>query len=72
MQLGRLEPMKKMIKWFEIISANNIDLPVTPADSEKPEEKPKAIKTPKIETTHVKEGKLSKSAPRKIESRGVK
>ena len=64
--------MKKMIKWFEILSANKIDIPVTPADSEKPEEKPKATKTPKIETTHVKEGKPSKSAPRKIESRGVK
>jgi hypothetical protein len=64
--------MKKMIKWFEIITAKNIDIPVAPADTEKPEEKPKAVKTPKIETTHVKEGKPSKSAPRKIESRGVK
>jgi hypothetical protein len=64
--------MKKMIKWFEILTTNNIDIPVTPADSEKSEEKSKAVKAPKIETTHVKEGKPSKSAPRKIESRGVK
>ena len=64
--------MRKMIKWFEILTANNIDIPITPADSEKPDEKPKAVKTPKIDTTHVKEGKPAKSAPRKIESRGVK
>ena len=64
--------MKKMIKWFEIITAKNIDIPVAPADNEKADEKPKAVKNPKIETTHVKEGKPSKSASRKIESRGVK
>ncbi len=64
--------MRKMIKWFEILTTNNIDIPIASVDNEKPDEKPKAIKTPKIDTTHVKEGKQAKSAPRKIESRGVK
>ncbi|MEP6595854.1 MAG: DUF5606 domain-containing protein, partial [Ginsengibacter sp.] len=54
--------MRKMIRWFEILTANNIDIPIAPVDNEKPDEKPKAIKTPKIDTTHVKEGKPAKSA----------
>ena len=64
--------MRKMIKWFEILTTNKIDIPVAPVDKDKPEEKPKAVKTPKIDTNHVKEGKPAKSASRKIESRGVK
>lgn len=64
--------MRKMIKWFEILTANKIDIPIAPTDNDKPDEKPKAVKTPKIDITHAKEGKPAKSAPRKIESRGVK
>jgi len=64
--------MKKMIKWFEILTANNIEIPVRSEEDEKSDEKPKAVKSPKIDTAHVKEGKPQKSAPRKIESRGVK
>jgi hypothetical protein len=64
--------MKKMIKWFEILTSKNIDIPTKSLDSDKADEKPKSTKTPKLESTNVKEGKPAKSAPRKIESRGVK
>jgi hypothetical protein len=64
--------MRKMIKWFEILTANKIDIPVAAANNDKPDEKPKAVKPPKIDVSHAKEGKPAKSAPRKIESRGVK
>lgn len=65
--------MKKMIKWFDILTANGVDFSNVSAEHEEGggEEKPKAIK-PKIDTTHVKEGKPTKSTSRKIESRGVK
>src|SRR5215216_4247557 len=41
--------MKKMIKWFEILTVNNIDFSITPPDNENApgDEKPKAVK-PKI------------------------
>lgn len=66
--------MKKMLKWFEILTANNIDFSITPPVSGDAagDEKPKAIKPSKPDTMHVKEGKPTKSASRKIESRGVK
>ncbi|MEO6330327.1 MAG: DUF5606 domain-containing protein [Ginsengibacter sp.] len=66
--------MKKMIKWLDILTTNNVDFSIIPPDNENApgDEKPKAIKAPKPETTNVKEGKPTKSAPRKIESRGVK
>ena len=63
--------MKKMIKWFEILTSNNVDIPTVSDDNNKTDEKPKASK-PKVDATNSKEGKPSKSAPRKIESRGVK
>ena len=66
--------MKKMVKWFEILTANNVDFAITPAENDDiaGDEKPKAVKQPKPETVNVKEGKPTKSASRKIESRGVK
>src|SRR5215216_3163377 len=41
--------MKKMVKWFEVITVNNIDFSITPPDNENApgDEKPKAVK-PKI------------------------
>jgi hypothetical protein len=64
--------MKKMIKWYEILTANNIEIPASSEEEVKTDEKPKAVKAPKADNTNVKEGKPQKTAPRKIESRGVK
>ena len=67
--------MKKMVKWYGILTANKIEinLPEQKDNADgTPGEKPKAVKAPKIETSHIKEGRPTKSASRKIESRGVK
>lgn len=66
--------MKKMIKWFEILTSNNIDFSkaASPDEDVAGDEKPKAVKPSKPDISHAKEGKPTKSAPRKIESRGVK
>ena len=64
--------MRKMIKWFEVLTTNNIDIPASPEEDVKTDEKPKTSKAPKTDNIHMKEGKPQKSAPRKIESRGVK
>jgi Domain of unknown function (DUF5606) len=66
--------MKKMIRWYEILTANNIDISIkTPDASEgSTDEKPKAIKPAKKELSSIKEGKLLNPTTRKIESRGVK
>lgn len=59
--------MKKMIRWFGIITKNEIDFTKTSEGSEQvTEQKPQKQEAP------VKEGKPMKSAARKIESRGVK
>jgi hypothetical protein len=63
--------MRKMIRWYEILTAGKIDIPASPEENQKADDKPKAAK-PKVDATSMKEGKPSKSAPRKIESRGVK
>src|SRR6478672_9203683 len=54
--------MKKMIKWFDILTANNVDFSKAPAENEEGggDEKPKAIKPAKMDTAHVKEGKPTK------------
>jgi hypothetical protein len=66
--------MKKMIKWFDILTANDVDFSEKTTDNaDVPgDEKPKAVKPSKPDTLHVREGKPTKSASRKIESRGVK
>lgn len=61
--------MKKMIKWFGILKANNVEISVNKDQAGAADEKPKA---PKTEAANLKEGKPIKSASRKIESRGVK
>jgi hypothetical protein len=62
--------MKKMIKWFDILTANNIDISVKEsADGDDIDGKPKAVKQPKND---MPVAKPIKSASRKIESRGVK
>jgi len=66
--------MKKMVKWYEILRANNIDFSnKTPDGSESlADEKAKANKSPKKELAPLKEGKPLNPTTRKIESRGVK
>jgi len=66
--------MKKMIKWYGILTANNIDISVKPADAIEGamDEKPKAIKPAKKDLAPIKEGKPLNPTTRKIESRGVK
>ncbi len=63
--------MKKMIKWFQIIEKNKIEIKIKSA--EETDEAHENNKTTKpIQTAHVKDMKPQKSATRKIESRGVK
>src|SRR5204863_9247592 len=38
--------MKKMIKWFEVLTANNIEIPTSPEEEAKGDEKPKTVKAP--------------------------
>ncbi len=63
--------MKKMIKWFQIIQKNDIEIKVkSPDETEDATESNKTYKP--VQTAHVKDMKPQKSATRKIESRGVK
>ena len=63
--------MKKMIKWFQIIQKNDIEIKVkSPDETEDATESNKTHKP--VQTAHVKDMKPQKSATRKIESRGVK
>ena len=66
--------MKKMIKWYGILTANDVDISIKPTDGNEvnPDEKPKAIKPAKKDLAPVKEGKPLNPTTRKIESRGVK
>jgi hypothetical protein len=66
--------MKKMVKWFQILEKNKIE--IRPKSSEEAAEGSETVATPKPpvhsvhkETAHVKP---QKAATRKIESRGVK
>jgi Domain of unknown function (DUF5606) len=66
--------MKKMVKWFQILEKNKIEIKVKSAE-EKEETSVDSIVNQKPghkETAHVKDMKPQKSATRKIESRGVK
>ncbi len=65
--------MKKMVKWFQIIDKNNIDIKSKSEEEEK-EAAPEAknTKPAHTENANVKNAKPQKAAPRKIESRGVK
>ncbi len=63
--------MKKMVKWFQIIQKNDIEIKVKSADEG--DDIAESTKPPKpVQTAHVKDMKPQKSATRKIESRGVK
>ena len=63
--------MRKMIKWFQIIQKNDIEIKLK--SPEETDDSTENNKTPKpIQTAHVKDMKPQKAASRKIESRGVK
>lgn len=62
---------KKMVKWFQIIQKNKIEIP-TEAQEEKETQAPKSTKNTHTENAHVKDMKPQQANPRKIESRGVK
>jgi hypothetical protein len=65
--------MKKMIKWFQIIEKNNIDVSTKSEEEEKePTAEAKPVKPAHTENVNVKNTKPQKAATRKIESRGVK
>ncbi|MEO6219336.1 MAG: DUF5606 domain-containing protein [Ginsengibacter sp.] len=63
--------MKKMIKWYQILQKNDIEIKGKSPDET--DDAPENNKTPKpIQTAHVKDLKPQKNTTRKIESRGVK
>ena len=66
--------MKKMIKWFQIIEKNDIDVSTKSEEEEGKEAtaESKPAKPAHTETANVKNTKPQKAATRKIESRGVK
>lgn len=64
--------MKKMVKWFEILVKNKIEIKSPEEIAETQAEAPVNIKPAHKETAHVKDAKPQKAASRKIESRGVK
>lgn len=69
-----ISDMKKMVKWFTLITKNNIEI-TAPAKDEETEavaDKPKTTKPAKPAPVNTKEGKPAKTTTRKIESRGVK
>ncbi len=65
--------MKKMVKWFAILTDNNVEITASSEnDPEAAAEKLKALKSLKPDPVNTKKGMPTKSASRKIESRGVK
>ena len=64
--------MKKMIKWFHIIEANNIEIKIKTEEEKEASAELKNAKPLHSENAHVKDMKPQQSNPRKIESRGGK
>jgi hypothetical protein len=62
--------MKKMVKWYQIIQKNNIEIKVRSEEDKAAEQK--ISKSAHAENAHVKDMKPQQNNPRKIESRGVK
>lgn len=62
--------MKKMVKWFQIIDKNKIDIKVK--TEEEKEAAPEVKSTKPAHVENVKTAKPQQAKPRKIESRGVK
>lgn len=66
--------MKKMVKWFQILEKNKIEIKIKSAEEpgETAADTIAHAKPVHKETSHVKDMKPQKTATRKIESRGVK
>lgn len=64
--------MKKMVKWFQIIDKNNIEIKGNSLEEKEAASEVKTTKPAHAENPHVKNAKPQKASPRKIESRGVK
>jgi hypothetical protein len=62
--------MKKMVKWFDIIDKNKIDIKIKTEEEKEATSEVKSAKPAHVE--HVKNAKPQQAKPRKIESRGVK
>ena len=63
--------MKKMIKWYDIINKNKIEIKIK-TEEEKEDTAEQKSKPAHIDNAHVKDMKPQQANPRKIESRGVK
>lgn len=63
--------MKKMVKWFQIIEKNNIEIKAR-TEEEKEVADAKNAKPIQVDNSNHKNVKPQQSNPRKIESRGVK
>ena len=64
--------MKKMIRWFEILEKNKIEIKLKSPDEIGEVSADSPVNSKPVQTAHVKDMKPQKTAVRKIESRGVK
>ena len=64
--------MKKMVKWFQIIEKNNIEIKVRSEEEKEAAADLKNAKPIQIDNANLKNAKPQQTNPRKIESRGVK
>ncbi len=64
--------MKKMVKWFNIIDKNNIEIKVRTEEEKEAAAELKNSKPMQVDNPNVKNSKPQQTNPRKIESRGVK
>lgn len=64
--------MKKMVKWFNILAKNNVEVHAQTEEEKETAAEKKNVKPTHTENAHVKDIKAQQSNPRKIESRGVK
>ena len=64
--------MKKMVKWYQILVKNNIEVKSLTEEEKEIAAEKKNVKQPHTDNSHVKDLKPQQSNPKKIESRGVK
>lgn len=64
--------MKKMVKWYQILAKNNIEVKSQTEEEKEIAAEKKNVKQAHADNAHVKDIKPQQSNPKKIESRGVK
>ena len=64
--------MKKMVKWYNILAKNNIEVKAQTEEEKEVATEKKSVKPSHTDNAHVKDMKPQQSNPKKIESRGVK